>query len=236
MPTKTDPNESNFGHRERLRQRFEKFGFPGLAEHEVVELLLTLCIPRRDVKAPAKALLSEFGSLKGILDASPESLRQIRGIGKVTPVALRIIRQAATLYLQQELESRDWLNSIGKVEEFWLNRLGGLQHEVFEVAYLDKAYRLLKDGVDRGEEGTVDYAHVYPRKIMESALRRAATCIVLIHNQPTGRSTPAHEDRVLTDELVKAGESLGIRVLDHLIIAGNQVFSFRREGLIPPLG
>ncbi len=202
----------------------------------MVELLLTLCIPRKDVKAPAKALLSSFGNLKAILDASPDALRQVPGVGRVTPVAFRVIREAASLYLQQDLEKREWLNSTGKLEDFWLNRLGGLQHEVFEVAYLNKAYQLLKDGVDRVEEGTVDYAHVYPRKIMESALRRAAVCIVLIHNHPTGRAIPSPEDRALTDELVNAGASLGIHVLDHLIIAGDQVFSFRREGLIPPIG
>src|SRR5947209_14699714 len=89
------------GHRQRLRNRFLKSGLAGFADYEVVELLLTLAIPRSDVKQPAKALIARFGSLAGILDAPVEELRAIPGIGSVTPVAFRIIKAAATLYLQQ---------------------------------------------------------------------------------------------------------------------------------------
>src|SRR5437870_8421684 len=89
------------GHRQRLRDRFLKSGLAGFADYEVVELLLTLAIPRSDVKQPAKALIARFGNLQGILDAPIEELRAIPGIGSVTPVALQIIKAAATLYLQQ---------------------------------------------------------------------------------------------------------------------------------------
>src|SRR5712691_4487416 len=92
------------GHRKRLRQRFVKSGLDGFADYEVVELLLTLAIPRSDVKQPAKVLISKFGDLRGILDAPLEQLQQVDGIGSVTPIALRIIREAANLYLQQTAE------------------------------------------------------------------------------------------------------------------------------------
>src|SRR5437899_6573367 len=97
------------GHRRRLRERFEKSGLEGFADHEVVELLLTLAIPRSDVKQPAKALIARFGNLRGILDAPLHELQAVDGIGSVTPVALRILREAATLYLQQSAEGRDSL-------------------------------------------------------------------------------------------------------------------------------
>ncbi len=223
---------SSAGHRDRLRKRFERTGFTGFAEHEVVELLLTLCIPRRDVKEPAKALLRRFGSLKSILEARPVELREVQGIGQVAPVALRIIREAANLYLQQIAEEGVMLNSTDRLEKFWRSRLGGLKHEVFEVAYLNRRYQLLKDGVERLEEGTIDRAYVYPRKVMEAALRRSSAVIVLAHNHPSGRARPSEEDRVLTDALIQAAEPLQIHVLDHIIVAGDSAFSFKREGML----
>ena len=99
----------HLGHRQRLRERFIKSGLDGFADYEVVELLLTLAIPRSDVKRPAKALIARFGNLRGILDARIEDLRSVPGIGTVTPAAIQIIKAAATLYLQQSAEGRDSL-------------------------------------------------------------------------------------------------------------------------------
>src|SRR6266852_1597324 len=97
------------GHRSRLRERFLKSGLDGFADHEVVELLLTLAIPRSDVKRPAKALIARFGTLRGILDAPPDALTAVDGIGSITPVALQIIKAAAVLYLRQSGEGQDSL-------------------------------------------------------------------------------------------------------------------------------
>src|SRR5579862_2316891 len=102
------------GHRARLRERFLKGGFAALADYEALELLLTLCIPRRDVKPIAKSLLKEFGSLRGVLDAPADALQRIPGIGESAPVALRIIREAATLYLRQDAEGRSVLDNVDK--------------------------------------------------------------------------------------------------------------------------
>src|SRR5205085_9218509 len=102
----------------------------------------------------------------------------------VTPVAFRIIKAAATLYLQQTGEGRDSLADHGRLADFWRMRIGALHNEVFEVAYLDSAYRLLRDGVETLEEGTIDRATVYPRRVIESALRRSAAALVLAHNHP----------------------------------------------------
>ena len=102
-----DPKEEKpfyYGHRQRLRDRFLKDGFKGFAPHEVVELLLTLAIPRRDVKKAAHALMDRFGSVQGVLDAPVSELREILGLNQVAPVALKIIRETADLYLQQRAE------------------------------------------------------------------------------------------------------------------------------------
>ena len=122
-----------FGHRQRLRDRFLKTGFSGMAEHEVLELLLTLIIPRKDVKEPAKELLSRFGSLYGVLNAPFKKLQEIDRIGMVAPVAFRIIREVAGLYLQQEAERSTSLSSLDSLSDFWRVRLGNLPNEVFKV-------------------------------------------------------------------------------------------------------
>lgn len=220
------------GHRARLRQRFLKSGFDGFADHEIVEVLLTLCIPRRDVKEPAKALLKRFGSVRAILDASPEDLRGIDGIGEVAPVALRIIRESAALYLRQRAESRSLLDGVDELIDFWRARLGGLRHEVFEVAYLDKRYQLLPDGVERLEEGVADRTTVYPRKVMQAALARHAVFIVVAHNHPSGQLKASSDDLRLTQRLVEAANAVGLKLLDHIIVTPDEALSFLDQGLL----
>src|SRR5262245_20493775 len=158
----SDHKPHHLGHRQRLRERFRKSGLDGFADYEVVELLLTLAIPRSDVKQPAKALIAHFGNLRGILDAPIEELRSVAGIGAVTPVALQIIESAATLYLQQSSEGQNSRADPDRLAEFWRMRIGALPNEVFEVAHLDSAYRPLRDGVETLEEGTIVRAAVYP--------------------------------------------------------------------------
>lgn len=220
------------GHRKRLRERFMKAGLDGFADHEVVELLLTLAIPRSDVKRPAKALIERFGSLRAILDAPVEELRQVKGIGSVAPVALRIIRAAATLYLQQHAEAGEPTADEGTLEITWRTRIGALRNEVFEVAYLDAARRLLRDGIERLEEGTTDRAAVYPRRVVESALRRGAAALVLAHNHPNGHVEPTEQDKLLTRALALAAETVHLKIVDHLIVSVDAAFSFRKAGLL----
>ena len=231
-PRKQQGPASAGGHRGRLRERFVRSGFAGFAEHEIVELLLTLAIPRCDVKGPAKALLQRFGSVRGVLDARSEALRQVSGIGSVAPVALAIIRAAAVLYLQQANERVSVLGDQARIQDFWRMRIGSLPNEVFEVAYLDSGLRLLRNGVETLQQGTVDRASVYPRQVVEAALRRGAAAIVLAHNHPNGRVEPSEADKLTTRAIVLAAETIRLRVVDHLIVSPDEVFSFREAGLL----
>ena len=220
------------GHRKRLRERFVKNGLAGFAEHEVLELLLTLAIPRSDVKQPAKALLERFGSLRGALDAPLADLRSVAGIGEVAAVGLHLVREAAALYLQQATEGANVLKEAKKISDFWRMRIGALKHEVFAVAYLDSAYRLLSDGVETLQEGTIDRAAVYPRRVVEAALKRQAAALVLAHNHPNGNVQPSEHDKLLTRAIVLAAETIGLRVVDHLVVSPQETFSFRQAGLL----
>ncbi|MGA9041348.1 MAG: DNA repair protein RadC [Terriglobales bacterium] len=220
------------GHRERLRARFEKNGLDAFADYEIVELVLTLAIPRGDVKPLAKKLIARFGNLRGILDAPAEELRVVSGVGSVTPIALRVLRAVATIYLQQTAEERELLRDPEAIDRFWRARLGDLQHEVFEVGYLDSSNRLMREGVERLEEGTIDRATVYPRRVMEAALRRGASALIFAHNHPNGNVQPSEQDKTLTRALVLAAAALQIKVIDHLVVSTTTVFSFRKEGLL----
>ena len=220
------------GHRSRLRERFLKSGLEGFQDYEAVELLLTLAIPRSDVKQPAKALISKFGNLRGILDAPVDELRQVRGIGSVAPVALATIRAAATLYLQQSAEGAEPLNTAERVSDFWRMRIGALPHEVFEVAYLDSRHRLLRDGVARLQEGTIDRATVYPRTVVTAALKRGAAALILAHNHPNGNVQPSEQDKLLTRSVHLAAEAVQVKIVDHLVVSADDVFSFRKAGLL----
>lgn len=220
------------GHRQRLRDRFQKSGLEGFADYEIVELLLTLAIPRSDVKQPAKELIRRFGDLRGVLDAPSADLRAVPGIGKVAPVALKIVKAAATLYLQQESEAGEFLADPSRLENFWRMRLGALTNEVFEVAYLDASGRIMRDGVERLSEGTAHRAPAYPRRIVEQALKRGAASIVLAHNHTNGDPSPSPQDKNLTRLVVLTAEPLDLRIVDHVIVSPDKTFSFRKAGLL----
>jgi DNA repair protein RadC len=218
------------GHRTRLRERFVKSGLGSFQDYEAVELLLTLAIPREDVKLPAKLAIKRFGSFRGVLDAPLEELRTIPGIGSVAPAALRIIREAANRYFQQKSRETFLLTNQEVLFDYCRSALGALPHEVSKVIYLDSGCRIL--GSETLEEGTIDRAAVYPRRVMDAAIRNRAAALVFTHNHPNGNVAPSEQDKTLTRTLVLAADTLQIEVVDHLIVSKDAVFSFRKEGLL----
>ena len=177
-------------------------------------------------------MVNRFGNVRGVLDAPLSELRSVAGVGEVAATALHVIRAAATLYLQQASEANEVIADPQPLRDFWRMRIGGLQHEVFGVAYLDSANALLPDGVEILQEGTVDRAAVYPRRVVEAALRRQAAAIVLAHNHPGGNLEPSEHDKLVTRAVVLAAETIGLRVVDHLIVSPDNAFSFRTAGLL----
>lgn len=228
------------GHRKRLRERFKRAGLASFQDYEAVELLLTLAIPRKDVKIPAKEAINRFGSFRGVLDAPLEELREIPGIGEVAPLAIKFIREAATLYLQPKSQA-DLSLSKSEPETISLEdpknlfnycraAIGAQPNEMFKVIYLDSRYRVID--LETLTEGTIDRATVYPRKVMESALKKRASILVFAHNHPDGNITPSDQDKTITRALILAAKALNITILDHLIVSKDEVFSFRKEGLL----
>lgn len=218
------------GHRERLRERFEKAGPEGFHDYELLELLLTYAIPRRDVKPMAKALLRRFQSLSGVLNASLSELRTVSGIGPVAAILIRLVKELSTVHLAERMEQKNALCSPQAVVDYARARLAGLSYEAFMVIYLNPKNEVVHYEVVH--EGTVDRAFVYPRRIVEGALLHHASGLILVHNHPSGHPQPSEEDKGLTRMIVKATEGLDIRILDHLIVGQGGYCSFRESHLL----
>jgi len=223
-----DPH--HLGHRDRLKARFERAGIAGLQDYEILEIILFYALPRKDVKPLAKELMKRFGSLKGVLDAGHEALKDIPGIGRHTAVLFSIVRDLGSLYLRQRAEEHEQISSTKELIDYCLSSMGGLKDEHFAVIYLNARNRIIK--VETIQEGIVNQAVVYPRKVLEKALKHKASAIILVHNHPSGHVRPSDADIRLTRVLQDAARVMDIVLHDHLIVGENRFFSFREEGIL----
>ena len=217
------------GHRSRLKNRFLEEGLDGFEDHQTLELLLFYAIPRRDTNELAHSLINKFGSLSGVLEADPKDLSKIPGLGENSAILLAPIPSLARIYLKDRWGTRPVLNT-AKAGEYVLSLFAGRTYEVFYVICLDAQHNVIYPALVH--EGTIDQAPVYPRIIVETALRHKAHCIILAHNHPGGSSTPSPQDIEVTKRIQVALEPISISVLDHIIAAGQAYVSCSEKGLI----
>ncbi len=220
----------HIGHRKRLKERYGKAGMEALQDYEILELLLFYAIPQGDVKARAKELLKRFGSLKGVLDADLKELKEVSGIGDHSSLLFKLVRDVRTLYLRQGAEVKEQISSTKELIDYCLASMGGLKDEHFAVIYLNARNRIIQ--VETIQEGIVNQAVVYPRKVLEKALKHKASAIILVHNHPSGHVRPSDADIRLTRVLQDAARVMDIVLHDHLIVGENRFFSFREEGIL----
>jgi len=221
-------DDSVKGHRQRLRQRFFSSGLDGFHDYEVVELLLTYAIPRADVKPLAKRLLAQFETLAGVFDANSHELRQVHGLGDKGASFLTLIRQVKIRYLASSLPHKHVFNQPDKVKEHLRLLLQGRGMECFGAIFTDQQHRHLASEILF--EGTVDRAVVYPRNLIKRALILDAKGLIVFHNHPGGTAHASSADIALTQKLTSACEPLDMTVLDHFLVAGVEVLSFREKG------
>ncbi|MFA5451789.1 MAG: DNA repair protein RadC [Dehalococcoidales bacterium] len=227
----SDKKRDKNNHRERLRQRFENGGLSSLADHEIVELLLTLGYPRKDCKPQAHEAIRRFKNLKGVLEAPKEELLKIEGMGERSTIALRLIRDVSQrLVRDTTINSGACYSNPDDVYDFLKVAIASRPKEIFKVLYLDNRNRLLEEKTLF--EGTVNRSAVYPREVMEDALRQHATALIFAHNHPSGSLEPSPEDKNLTRTLVFAAIFMQLKILDHLIITQGGYYSFAEHGLI----
>ena len=228
MPNETNVNHE--GHRKRLRERFLKSGVEGFQDYEIVELLLSLGTPRRDCKQAAKEAINKFKTLRGVLEASPEELQKIEGIGSHSAFGIKLIQEVAREFLKAKILDKPFYRSSQEVFDYLYHAMRGLKKEVFKVLYLNSRNQIIETA--DLSEGTVNSSAVSPREVIEGALKNNAAALIFVHNHPSGATEPSIADKNLTRELVYAGRIMRLKVLDHIIIGDNKYFSFAGMGLI----
>jgi DNA repair protein RadC len=218
------------GHRQRLRARFLKGGAGALQDYELLELLLTFAIPYSDVKPLAKSLIQHFGSFTQVLDAPTETLMEVIGLGEYSATLIRLVKACAEYYLQEGVLARQKVPSLAALVDYCRTSMGGLKDEQFRVLFLNSQNEIIAEEI--AQEGTVNQTVVYPRKVMELALKHKATGLILVHNHPSGNLTPSAADRELTRALVQASRTLNLTVHDHLIVSRHGYFSLAENNML----
>ncbi len=227
QPTEDKPHY--VGHRQRLRTRFLKDAGQSMPDYELVELLLALAIPRRDVKPLAKELLEEFGGLPRLIAASVEELGAF-GLGETAITALKLVDAAMVRTLKQEVAATHVISSWDRLIDYLKASMGREKVEQVRILFLDSKLRLIADELQ--QRGTVNHTPLYPREVVKRALELNASSLILVHNHPSGDTTPSREDIDMTREVRDALGKIGIALHDHVIVGRGGASSFKSLGLL----
>jgi len=224
-PKNTNPHE---GHRERMRTRYRVGGLDGYADHEVLEMLLYYCYPRGDTNPRAHAMLKQFGSLHNLFEADIEVLMERLGCSENVAMLLNLIPALANRYYLSKRSQSTKLYNERAAGEYAMDLFTGHTVERFYVLSLDNQLRLKNTTLI--SEGTIDEAPVYPREVAKVAIQDKVSNVILAHNHPGGTLRPSSADAETTRLITDGLASLGIKVLDHIIVAGDTYYSFAARG------
>lgn len=213
---------------ERPRERLEREGPESLALAELLALVLRTGGRDGGALGLAQRLIERFGSLDSLARAGTAELRAVTGMGPAKIASLRAAFEIGARLLRTPLAAGEKLHSPEQVAAHFGARMRRYRQEVFVVLLLDSRHRLI--GEVEVSRGSLNQSLVHPREVFAPALRESAAAILVIHNHPSGDPQPSREDHEVTERLVRAGEILGIRVVDHLVIAGLEFTSFARTG------
>jgi DNA repair protein RadC len=218
------------GHRERLRARLLEQGGDGLLDHELLEYLLMLAIPRIDTKPIAKQLIAHYGNLSSVFSADAYSLQHQKGIGEKAAAAIKIVQALALRMAAEPVREQPILSSWQAMLDYLRLDMAHLTVERVRVLYLNAKNMLIRDEI--ASEGSIDQAPIYTREIIRRSIDLGAAAIILVHNHPSGDSAPSRQDISMTREIIEAGKRLGIAVHDHVIIGKDGFTSMRSAGLL----
>jgi DNA repair protein RadC len=213
---------------ERPRERLLAHGASGLTDAELLAVFLRTGIAGRSAVDVARDVLGEFRGLNALFVASLPEFQRTRGLGEAKYAQLHAMLELSRRALREELMVRDALNSPKAVQDFLKLTLAALPAEVFYVLFLDAQHRLI--AAEEMFRGTLTQTSVYPREVVKQALRRNSAAVILAHNHPSGIAEPSRADELLTQALKSALDLVDIKVLDHLVIAGNMAWSFAERG------
>jgi DNA repair protein RadC len=230
MAASPSPPDDSAGHRERLRGRLLAGGGDALLDHELIEYLLMLAIPRIDTKPIARALLHEFGGIGGLLCADAEALGRVKGVGPSAAAAVKIAHAIAIRLLRAEATERPILGNWQALLDYLRADMAHHGIERFRVLHLNTRNMLIRDEVM--SEGSIDQAAVHVREVIRRAMDLGSAAIILVHNHPSGDPTPSRADIAITRTIADAGAAMGIVLHDHIIIGLNGHASLKAQGLI----
>lgn len=222
--------ESYIGHRDRMRQRFREHGLDNFSDRDVLELLLFYIVPRQDMRPAAQALLDTFGSLYGVFEASADSLAQVAGIGDKSATLLHLIPQISRRYLISRSSDLVFLTDSDHAGNYLVPRLMFEREEVVLLVCLDGASRLL--GCTELSRGETAGTAISIRRIVEVALTRNASRIILAHNHTSGIALPSKEDVDTTKLIRDALRPMSIELTDHLVVGNNDFVSMRDSHML----
>ena len=215
---------------ERPREKLIELGAQALSDAELLAIFLRVGVTVKSAVDLARDLLMQFGSLNGIFAATEHELSQIHGIGPSKYVQLQAIFEMSQRALSEQLQQRDVFTSPQAVRDYLVLKLGGLTREVFLVLFLDTQNRLLAS--EEMFSGSLSETSVYPREVLKRALHHNAAAVIFAHNHPSGIAKQSQADELLTKQLKQALALVDVRVLDHFIVAGNNMLSFSQKGLL----
>ncbi|MBN1622481.1 MAG: DNA repair protein RadC [Endomicrobiales bacterium] len=218
------------GHRKRIKDKYLSAGLDGWHDYEILEYALGYAIPRRDIKPIAKKLIEKFKTIDKVLNADTKELKTIKGISDHTALFLRFLKDISIIYFKNELLNKDLLSSPGLVVNYLKVYLKGSANEEFNALFLNKGNKLIS--LETIQKGTIDRSAVYPRKIVERALYHHAVNVIVAHNHPGESIKPSKNDIEVTKAIADALNTIDIKLLDHIIIGGNNYFSFKEHNLI----
>jgi DNA repair protein RadC len=224
--------EANYGegHRDRLRARLLEKGGDALLDHELLEYLLMLAIPRIDTKPIAKQLIAHYGNVSSVFAADAYSLMHQKGIGEKAASAIKIVQALALRMASEPVREQPILSSWQAMLDYLRLDMAHLTVERIRVLYLNAKNMLIRDEI--AGEGSIDQAPIYTREIIRRSIDLGAAAIILVHNHPSGDSAPSRQDISMTREIMEAGKRLGIAVHDHVIVGKNGITSMRSAGLL----
>ena len=215
---------------ERPRERLQKLGVEALSAQEILALILGRGVAGESVMVTAQRLLSQFGNLKGIANASVEELTKVKGIGIAKASQIKAAFELANrLEGYPEAEEKSIVKTPDDAVGLVRARLKGKKKEHFVALLLDTRNQLIKTA--EISIGSLDSSIVHPREVFKEAIAASAASVIFVHNHPSGDPTASEEDIKLTKRLAEAGEIVGIDVLDHIIVGGKKFLSLKREGL-----
>lgn len=228
----TNDEPDYLGHRERLRRRFLLGGGRDMPDYELLELLLTIAIPRRDVKPLAKELIRKFGSFAEVVNAPLEELMLVKGVKENTAAVLRIVRECSVRSSWQSLKGTDApvISDFDAMVDYCRSAMAYQMVEEFRIIFLNS--KLYVIGEEIQQRGTVDQVAIHPREVIKSAMMHGASAMILVHNYPSGIVTPSKADMEITKRIKEAAEAVSIRLFDHLIISKSSVYSFHNQGFV----